>query len=67
MLTDPHPSKHHAGLKHAAFELQQEVTRAEAKFKHTLPEKSEVDGGANWYQHILVSSTVALFGRKYIS
>ena len=40
-------SPQHTGLQHAVFRLQQEVTRPKAKFKPTLPEKSEVDVGSN--------------------
>ena len=41
MLMDPHPSQQHAGLHHAVWQLQQEVTRLKARFK------PGVDGGAN--------------------
>ena len=44
---EPSPSQQHAGLHHAVWQLQQEVTRPRARFKPTLPEKSGVDGGAN--------------------
>ena len=47
MLMDPHPSQQHAGLHHAVWQLQQEVTRLKARFKPTSPKKSGVDGGAN--------------------
>ena len=47
MLMDPHPSQQHAGLHHAVWQLQQEVTRPKARFKPTSPKKSEVDGGAD--------------------
>ena len=49
MLIDPHPSLQHAGLHHAVWQPHQEVTRP------TSPKKSGVDGGANRWQHILVS------------
>ena len=42
MLMDPHPSQEHAGLHHAVWQLQQEVTWLKARFKPTLPEKSGV-------------------------
>ena len=38
-------SQQHAGPQHAVLQPQQEVTRPKARFKHTLPEKSGVDGG----------------------
>ena len=44
-LMDPHASQQHEGLQHAVWWLQQEVTRPNARFKPTLPEKSGVDGG----------------------
>ena len=47
MLMDSQPSLQHAGLHHAIWQLQQEVTRPTAKFKPTSPNKSGVDGGAN--------------------
>lgn len=40
MLVDPYPSQQHAGLQHAVFHLQLEVTRRKARFKPTLTEKS---------------------------
>ena len=42
---NPHPSQQHAGPQNAVLQPQQEVTRPKARFKHTLPEKSGVDGG----------------------
>ena len=45
MLTDPHPSQQHAGLHHAVWRPQQEVTRP--KTVPTSPEKPGVDEGAN--------------------
>ena len=35
MLMDPHPSQQHAGLQHAVWQLQQEVTKSKARFKPT--------------------------------
>ena len=40
MLMDLHPSQQHAGLHHAVWRPQQEVTRLNARFKPTSPEKS---------------------------
>ena len=40
MLVDPYPSQQHAGLQHAVFHLQLEVTRRKARFKPALTEKS---------------------------
>ena len=37
------PSQQHAGLQHAVFQLQQEVIRLLARFKHTLSEKYGLD------------------------
>ena len=47
MIMDPHPNQQHAGLHHAVWQLQQEVTKPKARFKPTSPEKSGVNGGAN--------------------
>ena len=47
LLMDLHPSQQHAGLHHAVWKPQQEVTRAKARFKHTLHEKSGVQSSAN--------------------
>ena len=47
MLMDPHPSRQHAGLHNAVWQLQQEVTRPKARFEPTSPKKSGVDEGAN--------------------
>ena len=55
MLMDPHPTQQHAGLQHAVWQLQQEVTRPNAKFKSSSPEKSGVDGWPISCHHILVS------------
>ena len=50
----PHLSQQHAGLQHAVWQQQQEVTRPKARFKPFLPEKSGVDWGAIMCKHILV-------------
>ena len=42
---DPHPSQQHAGLHHAVWQPQQEVTRPKARFKPTLPVAQEALGG----------------------
>ena len=46
-VTNAHGPSQHAGLHHAVWQLQQEVTRPKASFKPTSAEKSRVDGGAN--------------------
>ena len=53
MLTDPHPSQQHAGLHHAVWRPQQEVTRP--KTVPTSPEKPGVDEGANQVPIFLVN------------
>ena len=54
MLMDTHLSQQNAGSQHKVLWLLQEVTRPKSRFKHPLPETSEVDVGANRCQHILV-------------
>ena len=44
MHMDPHPAQKHAGLQHAVWWPQQEVTRPKARFEPTSPEKSGLDG-----------------------
>ena len=51
---DPQPSQQHAGLHHAVWQQQQEVTRPKARFKPTSPEKSGGMGEQIRCQHILV-------------
>ena len=55
MLMDNHTSQQHAGLHHTVWWLQLEVTRSKVRFKPTLPEKPQMDGGAIRCRHILVS------------
>ena len=55
MLIDPNPSQQHSGFQDAVRQPQKEVTMPKARYKHTLHEKSEVDGGAIRCKHILVS------------
>ena len=52
---DPQPIRQHAGIQHAGWQLQQEVTGPKARFKPTSPKKSGVDGAAIRCQNILVS------------
>ena len=40
----PSPSQQNTGLQHVDFQLQHEVTTPNAKFKPTIPERSEVEG-----------------------
>ena len=50
--SQPHASlQQHTGLQDVVFLLQKEVTRPRARFKPTLPQKSEVDGGTIICQH----------------
>ena len=44
---DAHPRQLHAGLHHAVWWPQQEVTRPKARFKSILPKMTGLDGGAN--------------------
>ena len=39
----PHTSQQHAGLQHEAWQLQQEVTMSNERFKPTSPKKSVND------------------------
>ena len=45
VLMDPHFSQQHAGLYLTVLQLKQKVNKS--RFKPSLLEKSEVDGGAN--------------------
>ena len=55
MLVDPYPRQQNSGLQHAVWWPKQEVSRPNARFKPTLPKKSELDGVAIKCQHILIS------------
>ena len=56
MIKYPHPSHQHAGLHHAVWWPQQEVTRPKTRFKPTSSKKSGVDGREQIRcQHIAVS------------
>ena len=65
MLIDPNPSQQlHAGVHHAVWQLQQEVTRSMARFKPTI---------SLWWmrdqircQHILVSCFTCTFLQAFI-
>ena len=51
-----HLSQQHAGLQYRVLRPQREVSRPKARFRHSLPKKSEVDGGETIRcQHVFVS------------
>ena len=52
-VMDPRLNQQHAGLQHTVLQPLQEVARPWARFKPTLPEKPEVDGGTLIYFNIL--------------
>ena len=61
MLVDPYPSQQHAGLQHAVFHLQLEVTRRKARLNLLWLRSPLVDGWGIRWQHILVRTQDAQF------